>query len=32
MEIELPQFFIEMLEEQYGIEVSKEIIEGYNQK
>lgn len=29
---EIPQFFIEMLEKQYGIEITKKIINGYNGK
>ena len=29
---ELPQFFIEMLEKQYGTEITKKIINGYNGK
>lgn len=29
---ELPQFFIEMLEKQYGTEITKKIIKGYNGK
>lgn len=28
----LPEFLIKMLEEQYGLEISKKIIEGYNAK
>ena len=32
MEPKLPQFFLEMLEKQYGEQISKEIIEGYMQK
>ncbi len=32
MEARLPEFLIQMLEKQYGEELTKEIIEGYSQK